>query len=93
MNAIPCRQFNGISTPDTDKRLGVYVDPLSVELCLDCPLPVEECRGAPSSHIGHARPCRCPYEKAIAERRLHVVRLPGPGPDGVMKTWECEVER
>ena len=90
---MKCQQFPNLNKPKKKKRDEVRVDPLSVKLCLSCPLPVEECRGAPSSHIGHARPCRCPYEKAIAERRLHVVRLPGPGPDGVMKTWECEVER
>ena len=96
--SIPCRQFNGISTPDTDKRNGVYVDPLSVELCLDCPLP--DCHGAKATGMnGYRGPPRCAYEAAVMGRRnvtpavtkRYRVKLPGPDPNGVMRAWECEV--
>ena len=71
----------------------VRVDMLSVRLCLSCPLPVEECRGAPSAHLSYDnRSIRCAYEQAIAERKC-VIELPPPRPDGVMRTWKVEVER
>ena len=58
MTTIPCQQFKGINKPRKKKRDEVRVDPLSIELCLDCTLPVEQCRGAPSVHIGQKRPSR-----------------------------------
>ena len=88
-----CQQFPNFKKKKR-KRDEVRVDPLSVELCLSCTLPIEKCRGAPSSHISQTRPCHCPYEKAIAKRRQKcIVELPGPGPDGQMRMWKCEVER
>ena len=86
-----CQQFPSLNKPKK-KRDEVRVDPLSVELCLSCTLPVEKCRGAPSTHIGAARPCHCAYEKAIAARR-QIIELPGPGPDGSLRRWKCRVER
>ena len=97
MNAIPCRQFKGTgSYKSPKKRDEVYVDPVSVELCLDCPLPMDECRGAPRAHslsTVYKRPTECPYEQAIAARKCkpRTVTLPGPGPDGTMRAWKCEV--
>ena len=91
--AIPCRQFRGISRPSQKKLDEVYIDPLSVELCLDCPLP--ECHGAKAAGTnGYYGKPRCAYEAAVMGRRgkpTRTVRLPGPRPDGVMRTWECEV--
>ena len=88
--SIPCRQFQGRTRTDTND---VYVDPLSVALCLDC--TESDCRGAKgadtSSYYG---PPRCAYEAAVIGRRgraTRTVTLPGPDPDGRMRTWECEV--
>ena len=75
------------------KRDDVYVDPLSIQHCLTCTLPVEECRGAPSVRGKRInRQATCPYEQAVAEAQTKcLVTLPGPRPDGVMRTWKCEV--
>ena len=90
--SVPCTLFNGKPAPRKKKRDEVYVDPLSVELCLECTLP--ECYGAKGVKGGYHGPPRCPYEAAVMERKVpktRVVTLPGPGPDGVMREWECEV--
>ena len=84
---MKCQQFPNLNKPKKKLRDEVRVDPLSVKLCLSCPLPVEKCRGAPSSHIGDVRPCYCPYELAIAERRL----VEPPGLEGAMRMWKVEV--
>ena len=93
MNAVPCRQFKGISTPDIHLRDEVYVDALSVELCLYC--TEEDCHGARAAHTSsYYGPPRCPYEAAVMGRRgktTRTVMLPGPDPEGVMRTWKCEV--
>jgi len=94
--SVQCQQFPNLDKPRKKKRDEVRVDMLSVELCLSCPLPVEECRGAPSAHLSYDnRPIRCAYEQAIAERNMgpRMIELPAPRPDGVMRTWKVEVER
>lgn len=92
MNAVPCQMCKS-SIPDTRKRDEVYVDPLSVELCLDCTEP--ECFGAKGADRGgYNGPPRCAYEAAVEARKkaaARVVTLPGPDPEGIMRTWECEV--
>ena len=94
-DSIPCTLFKG-KPQRRKKRDEVRVDPLSVELCLGCTLPVEECYGAlAATGSGYHGPPRCPYEAAVMERKAaktRVVTLPGPRPDGVMREWECEVE-
>jgi len=96
--SVPCRQCKAVSRPDTNKRDEVYVDPLSVELCLDCTEP--ECRGAKGADTGgYYGPPRCAYEAAAMARRGAMdadterrrVKMSPPDPNGVMRTWECEV--
>ena len=93
MNAVPCEVCRSPSIPN--KRDEVWVDPLSVELCLGCTEP--ECHGAKGAESGgYYGPPRCAYEAAVMARREAVaqtvtVTLPGPDPEGVMRTWECEV--
>jgi len=93
--SIPCRQFNGISKPDTSKRDEVYIDPVSVELCQVCTEP--DCDGAKAADRGgYSGPPRCAYEAAVMGRRnvtARVVTLPGPRPDGAMRQWACELAR
>jgi len=94
MNAVPCQMCKSPTIPNTRKH-EVWVDPLSVELCLECTVPVEQCHGAKGAESGgYYGPPRCAYEAAVMARRkamARVVTLPGPDPDGVMRTWECEV--
>lgn len=99
--SVPCQIFKALDRCEPPrKRDEVYVDLLSVELCLECTEP--ECfggKGADSS--GYYGPPRCAYEAVVMGRsapRSHrgreqrqTVTLPGPDPDGVMRTWKCEV--
>jgi len=98
IDAVACHLFNGISTPDTHKRDEVWVDPLSVELCLGCTEP--ECHGAKGAESGgYCGPPRCAYEAAVMARRnvtagvtkRRRVKIPPPRPDGKLVWWECEV--
>jgi len=97
MNAVPCHRFTGRPRPPKDKRDEVYIDMLSVEICLKCTLP--ECPGGKAANgNGYTGPPRCPYEEAVMERKAQhqakqVVTLPSPRPDGAMREWECEVGR
>ena len=91
MTVIPCQRFTDQRPQVRDKQDEVYVDQLSVDICLNCTLP--ECHGAKAAdRSGHSRPPRCPYEAAIMERKKpRVYVLPPPRPDGAMVAWECEV--
>ena len=96
MNAIPCQVCKSPSIPN--KRDEVWVDPLSVELCLGCTEP--ECHGAKGAESGgYCGPPRCAYEAAVMARRnvtagvtkRRRVKIPPPRPDGKLVWWECEV--
>ena len=59
----------------------VYIDMLSVQICPSCPF--DEC---------YPTRCDCPLRMAREAQKKQVVTLPGPRPDGVMRTWKVEVE-
>ncbi len=63
--SIPCWQLKNDQRPRHGEMVDVYVDPMSVDLCLNC--TDATCEGAPN--VGRQwRGLSCAYERAIAEK-------------------------